>query len=236
MATFDTTEDLLRIVRENEEFRTAMQRELLTEKLLALPELFTEFLETTNKRIEAIETDTSSLHSILTRQQSDYANFRGSHAEAETRRNDRMIAATIARARGNRVSLTERVPYEELGAIFTDAVRRDLLYELEADSEDSFQNSDLTLRVHERDGNQTQFYILGQVSYTGELHDYNRARDHAKIVRRVSGLDAYAIVPGFRIGRSMPAGLLFDANELVGRTDYEGVLWYQLREAEDDAQ
>ena len=38
--TIDTIDDLLRLVRENEEYRVAMQRELLTEALLALPERF----------------------------------------------------------------------------------------------------------------------------------------------------------------------------------------------------
>ena len=232
--TIDTIDDLLRLVRENEEYRVAMQRELLTEALLALPERFAAYTEVTDRRLSAIETDVSSLHGIMSRQQTDFANFRGTYAENEARRNDRLIAAAIARARGNRVRLTERLGYDELGRIFGEAVNRGLLSGILEDSEDSFQNSDLALRVHERNREQSVFYILAQASYTGQLNDYSRCRDHATIMRRVSGLDAYGVAVGVRIGRNMPDDLLFDANALVNSG--EGVLWYQLREPrpEDD--
>ena len=232
--TIDTIDDLLRLVRENEEYRVAMQRELLTEALLALPERFAAYIEVTDRRLSSIETDVSSLHGIMSRQQTDFANFRGTYAENEVRRNDRLIAATIARARGNRVRLTERLGYDELGRIFGEAVNRGLLSGILEDSEDSFQNSDLALRVHERNREQSVFYILAQASYTGQLNDYSRCRDHATIMRRVSGLDAYGVAVGVRIGRNMPDDLLFDANALVNVG--EGVLWYQLREPrpEDD--
>ena len=42
MVAINTIEDLLRIVRENEEYRAALRRELLTNELLALPAQFTE--------------------------------------------------------------------------------------------------------------------------------------------------------------------------------------------------
>ena len=227
--TINTIDDLLRLVRENEEYRAAMQRELLTDALLALPEMFAAYSEVTDRRLGTIEADVASLHGIMSRQQTDFANFRGAYAEEEARRNDRLIAATIARARDNRVRLTERLGYDELGRIFGEAVSRDFLSGITEDSEDSFQISDLALRVHERNREQTVFYIMAQASYTGQLNDYSRCRDHATIMRRVSGLDAYGVAIGVRIGRNMPDDLLFDANELVGAG--EGVLWYQLRES-----
>ena len=46
MTTFDTIEDLLRLVRENEEVRAALRREVLTEELLALPAQFIAMQET----------------------------------------------------------------------------------------------------------------------------------------------------------------------------------------------
>ena len=113
-------------------------------------------------------------------------------------------------------------------------MNRGLLSGILEDSEDSFQNSDLALRVRERNREQSVFYILAQASYTGQLNDYSRCRDHATIMRRVSGLDAYGVAVGVRIGRNMPDDLLFDANALVNVG--EGVLWYQIREPrpEDD--
>ncbi len=49
MATINTIDDFLRIVRENEEYRAALRRELLTSDLLALPAQFAEMLETQNE-------------------------------------------------------------------------------------------------------------------------------------------------------------------------------------------
>ena len=49
MATINTIDDLVRIVRENEEYRVAMRRELLTDDLLALPAQFAEMRETQNE-------------------------------------------------------------------------------------------------------------------------------------------------------------------------------------------
>ena len=49
MTTVNTIEDLLRIVRENEEYHAAMRRELLTDELLALPSQFTKMLDTQNR-------------------------------------------------------------------------------------------------------------------------------------------------------------------------------------------
>ncbi len=49
--TIETTEDLLRIARENAEFRAALRRELLTEDLLALPSQFAKMLETQNRML-----------------------------------------------------------------------------------------------------------------------------------------------------------------------------------------
>ncbi len=52
MATINTIDDLLRIVRENEEYRVALRRELLTDDLLALPSQIAEILQTQNKMLE----------------------------------------------------------------------------------------------------------------------------------------------------------------------------------------
>ena len=46
MTSIDTIEDLLRLVREDEEIRAALRREVLTEELLALPAQFIAMQET----------------------------------------------------------------------------------------------------------------------------------------------------------------------------------------------
>ena len=61
MTTINTTEDLLRVVRENEEFRAAMRRELLSDEVLELPKRLALYAEATNLRLDRIESDLSVL-------------------------------------------------------------------------------------------------------------------------------------------------------------------------------
>ena len=54
MTTISNIDDLLRIVRENDEFRVALRRELLTDDLLGLPREFTEMRKTQNSILDEI--------------------------------------------------------------------------------------------------------------------------------------------------------------------------------------
>ena len=67
MATIDNTDDLLRLVREDSNFRATMRRELLTAELLEVPQRLTaleqstaaliEYTNATNRRLDNIEAD-----------------------------------------------------------------------------------------------------------------------------------------------------------------------------------
>ena len=67
MATIDNTDDLLRLVREDSDFRATMRRELLTAELLEVPQRLTaleqstaaliEYTNATNRRLDNIEAD-----------------------------------------------------------------------------------------------------------------------------------------------------------------------------------
>ena len=52
MATINTIQDLIHLLRENEEWRNAVRRELLTEELLELPQRFAEYTAANDKRWE----------------------------------------------------------------------------------------------------------------------------------------------------------------------------------------
>ena len=55
--TINSTEDFLRVLRENEEFRIAPRRELLTDDLLKLPLEFSEFRTQVDGRFDAVDED-----------------------------------------------------------------------------------------------------------------------------------------------------------------------------------
>ena len=50
-----------------------------------------------------------------------------------------------------------------------------------------------------------EFYIVVEASYTGEREDLQRATDHAKIVRAVTGLQAYPFVASVILDDDMDA-------------------------------
>ncbi len=55
MVVIETTEDLLKALRENEDFLAAARREVYTRDLLALPGEFREYSEKTDPRLSTIE-------------------------------------------------------------------------------------------------------------------------------------------------------------------------------------
>ena len=54
MATINTIHDFIRLLRENEEWRDAVRRELLTEELVELPQRFAEYVVANDKRTEEL--------------------------------------------------------------------------------------------------------------------------------------------------------------------------------------
>ena len=51
----ETTDDFIRALRGNEEFKAAARRELLTQDLLELPNEFREFKTSTEERFDGVE-------------------------------------------------------------------------------------------------------------------------------------------------------------------------------------
>ena len=61
MATIHTTDDFIRLLRENPEFLAAARRELLTKELLDLPQWFSEYARRTDERLNALEHDVKEI-------------------------------------------------------------------------------------------------------------------------------------------------------------------------------
>ena len=83
MATIDTTDDILRLVREDSDFRATMRRELLTAELLEVPQRLTaleqstaaliEYTTATNRRLDNIEADITVMKDDITVMKDDIA-------------------------------------------------------------------------------------------------------------------------------------------------------------------
>ena len=193
-------------------------------------------LKTQNRMLSElaeIHGDIRALHGMYRRQHDDFSNFRGAYAENAARKNDRMIARRIARARGHRVRLTERVSYEELSDLLLVAENLDTSG-IDESSWDTFPNADVALRVTERNRAETQFYMVVEASYTGEMYDLKRATDHAKLLRLTTGMESYAIVAGVRLDEGIQNAVWFDAEDFVKTANEDAALWYKLPKAAMD--
>ncbi len=269
MTTIDTIEDLLRLVRENEEVRAALRREVLTEELLALPaqfiamretqasmqqtqnsiletqasmleslvalqESFVAMQETQNSMLEEMREmrrDISALHGMYRQQHEDFGRFRGSYAADAARRNRGEIALIFARLRGMRNLRVRALDSDERSDMLDEHYDAVTALNLRDRAWQTFDVPDLIAEVTARRSSTPGFFIVVEASYTGDMEDLLRATDHAKILRSATGLDAYPIVAGVRIGPSIRDKVFEDVTHFIRINDEDTALWYQISEA-----
>jgi hypothetical protein len=269
LTTIDTIEDLLRLVRENEEVRAALRREVLTEELLALPaqfiamretqasmqqtqnsiletqasmleslvalqESFVAMQETQNSMLEEMREmrrDISALHGMYRQQHEDFGRFRGSYAADAARRNRGEIALIFARLRGMRNLRVRALDSDERSDMLDEHYDAVTALNLRDRAWQTFDVPDLIAEVTARRSSTPGFFIVVEASYTGDMEDLLRATDHAKILRSTTGLDAYPIVAGVRIGPSIRDKVFEDVTHFIRINDEDTALWYQISEA-----
>ena len=103
----DTTDDLLRAVRENAEFREAFRREILTEDLLALPQRFAEYAAASDDRLSRIEALVAENSKNIADNSKNIAELTESMKAANRRLDD--LEALVSDNSKNIAALTERM-------------------------------------------------------------------------------------------------------------------------------
>ena len=117
MATIDNTDDLLRLVREDSDFRATMRRELLTAELLEVPQRLStleqgiaallEHATATNRRLDLMEEDIremkgdiNGLGEAFRREVQAQSSYRGNYAQSAATGSNQDIARPFAELRG----------------------------------------------------------------------------------------------------------------------------------------
>lgn len=257
MATIDTSEDLLRLVREDSDFRATMRRELLTAELLEVPQrldtmergiaALLEHAATTNRRLDLIEGDIKQmkgdidgLGEAFRREAQAQSSYRGAHAQGAASKNrvgiSNLFAQFHAIKRTDAIPVRRRVLKSWLQGENTEVVES---LNLRERTWETFLEPDIVAEVHDLmadDVSRPEFYIVVEASYTGEAEDIDRATDHAKIVRAVTGLDAYPVVAAVRMDDKMEPDtrrrLYDDVQEFVAANDADAAFWYRLGSAD----
>ena len=156
--------------------------------------------------------------------------LKGNYAIDAARNSDAEIAGLFAQLRGMPHIQVRSLGKDELDAMLNDNLDAVEALRLRDRAWLTFPKADVIAEVTERRNSGPGFYIAVEASYTGGIEDFLRATDHAKILRRITGQDAYAVVAGVRKGPSVGSGVLDDIEEFVAGNDEDTAFWHQLEE------
>ena len=239
------TDDLLAMPEQLAQMREAQNEILKTqgeilkslaetrESLAETRETQNEMLRTQNKMLEELANtrkDIGALHGMYRRQHEDFGRFRGAYAIDAARRNRGDIALILSKSSAhgfNRVSVRDfnQVDINDFLDENYDAI--DAL-RLRERSWNTFLSGDVIARVTERMGDAPGFYLAVEASYTADIEDLRRAVDHAKMLRCVGDLAAYAVVAGVRKNLSVEGILYEDVEKFIRAQDEDAALWFPL--------
>ena len=223
-------QDILTALQRHPEWRTALRQQLLGEELLELPALFAKFaaettrrldlltqdLAATNKRLDVLAQELAAFKATTTRRldrlaadvgtlKNDVGTLKGAHAETKARANIAVIADELD------LEYRRIIPGVELRR-----VARDNGADLRDDKIKSFVASDIMAEAMDAEGNTTHLAV--EASYTGDLHDADRARSYAALMQRLTNKPCRAVIASAR-----------NNDRLLELIDSGEVAWHQLQ-------
>ena len=242
MTTINTSDDLLRLLREDPVFYAEARRLVLSDELLALPKRFAALDNRVDSFIEEQRATNQRVDNFIEEQQATNEEQRGFNERVdnfieeqrvfneEQRVTNRRLEAAIGDLRGDvayRIA-RERADdiAEELGFIVIDIIAGLPLRELFRSNPPpdftfgdrrSFYNADMIIQVRDAQGNPA--YLAVETSYTADERDTRRALRNAEFLRHITGLPAYAAIASRQNDQSI--------QELL---DGDSILWYRLPE------
>ena len=191
MTTVNDFTDILRIIREQPEWREALRSALLSKEVLELPQRLAEFPEAANKRFDRLESDVAELkagqarlESTVSLLQGQVGNLRGSSYQLN-------VKTKIASIVSQRFALDEiRVLKGSLAAddnaffrLLHNAVAQDVISEPDRGE---VLSADIILQGR-RQPDDSLLYMVLEVSITVAGDDIARADDRAGILARAIG-------------------------------------------------
>ena len=234
MTTISTTADLLRILRENPDFRDEVRRLLLSQELIELPERFARFEAYVERQFDEIRGDVSrntediaamrgdivEIRCDITVMQGDLGRLKGAEYERRVSRSFTSYASAAFRQRHRRPLRRNKLlvgagqppaaEYEEIlaGAVETGEISDEELEEL--------QHADAVMTGHDQG---SAVYFVGEFSVTVNNHDIDRAISRASILARATGTDAWPII----VGDTIP-------DQQRAKVEAEGIAFRQVAE------
>ena len=194
MVTIDTSEDIVRALREDPHLLDQVRRAVMTDEVLALPNQFAALLETQNeilRRLGNLDTRFGDLDH-------DYRNFRGNYAENAARKRAPSIAMYLDESENLGIDeLTIAVLSGPDILALAGEYGSDRLATISRETRRSFYEADLIIRADKTDG--STFYIAVEASYTCDERDTTRAMSHSRLITEFTGNEAWPAIAGVRL-------------------------------------
>lgn len=194
----ESTDDFIRALRQNEEFRAAARRELLTQELLELPRRFAEYTAATDKRLDILTSDVSVLKTDVSVLKTDVAGLKTDVAELKTdvgalkgfTFESRLQAAGLPqmvrefglrRTRIVKLAEDNRVS-EEFNSAIWEAEDEGIISESEYNR---LTVTDMIVRARLRGDSDVVAFVVAEASYSIDEDDIGKVRLSAEVVQKV---------------------------------------------------
>ena len=210
MTTINIVEDFLRAIRQDDELRSAVRRELLTEDLLAMPQRFGEYAEATNKKLDRLD--------------DNIGDVKGLFMERAVREDAPIIASDMG------LEWKKTLERQEVISIADEAARSGLVAGVSRDNMRAFRRADLVIEVV--DSEEQPCYIAVEIPYTADDRDTDRAIRHAEYLTRFTGIPAHAAIASVRIDNRISDIITEDSPNPLGVDQETTVFWSRLPESE----
>ena len=236
MATFNTVDELIRILDEDPQLREALRARLLTQELLDLPAAHAAFVSemrsfaaetqafiaemrvfvaATNQRLDSLE---SRMDRGFNRLNHDIGTLRGSYAENAVGRQAITIAFGVGDAKGFKFDETTLKPLDR-DALVRKAAESGMIAAIPQSARASFYVSDFVAEVHDETGE--THYIVVEASYTCDKRDTDRAIAHAELMTTFTQKRAWPVIAGARLD-----------DEIQHIVETGNVLWFRFEQDE----
>ena len=258
MATINTADELIEVLKSDGRVRSAVRRELLTDELIAMPERLDKLVEAQTTMQEALTTVQQTQTAMLKTQASILENiegireeqvalrkehkadreediqamhrFRGNYAVAAATKNLVGIAMPLARFKNMRQIRCDEVSPDELKDWISNCEDDQVLSEFSDEDLSYFSQVDLAFGVMGRRERSPAFYIAVEAGYTGDSDDLDRAVVRAKILGALTGQDTYAVVASVLLDPSIAGRITEDAESALAAGDNNTAFWHRLVE------
>ncbi len=220
MVVINTTDDLLRLLDENEQFRTAVRNKILTEELIKLPAEFEKFQNDTQKNFDRVDRRLDRVDRRLDGLGGNVGALKGHFAGQKAREDAEFIAAEMG------LDWNHSLKKVEVLRIWQAAERNGMTDEISRENRRSFLDADIIMDVLDQDGNQA--YIAVEISYTAHSDDTERVTRNADYLTRFTGIPTYTAVASVFKDSEINDVITEEAPQVFDVTQDSYVFWLQL--------